>query len=104
MGLCSSIGCCSERVVTEFFAEPFPIPESQSYRANFVHEEGVLESIGQVNLRVQEFDDMDRINKLLDTAEKRIYISQSLSSNVSECSSKALKSIKGKRIVSRKKR
>lgn len=104
MGVCSSIGCCGERIVTEVFAESFPILESQSYRANFVHEEGVLESIGQVNLRVQEFDDMDKINKLLDTAEKRININQSLSSNVSECSNKPLRNSKCKKIVIRKKR
>lgn len=103
MGVCSSLACCGERIVTEVFNEPFPIIESQTYRANFVHEEGVLESIGQVNLKVQEFDDMDKINKLLDFAERRINISQSVSSKVSESSAKPLKKIKGKKIVTRKK-
>lgn len=102
MGACNSLGCCGERIITEVFNEPFPIIESQTYRANFVHEEGVLESIGQVNLRVQEFDDMDKINKLLDFAEKRINVKESVSSKVSESSVKPLKKVKGKRIVTRK--
>lgn len=96
MGGGCSMGCCGERIMTEVYVDPMYFQDSQSYRANFVHQEPILESIEQVNLRGNEFDEMDKIYKLLDNAEQRIIIHQTVSSKASEVSNKPLQKKKGK--------
>jgi hypothetical protein len=96
MGSTCSMGCCGDRVMTEIFVDPLVFQDSQSYRANFVHHEAVLESIEQVNLRGTDFDDMDKINKLLANAEQRIVEQLSISSKNSQVSNRPLKKQKNK--------
>jgi hypothetical protein len=63
--------CCGNNPITEIYPESILL-DSKTYRANLVQAEKVLESIEHVNSKVQEPDQMDKINKLLDIAETRI--------------------------------
>jgi hypothetical protein len=68
----SSLCCGDSRSQTDVISDTIQPLDSKTYRANIVHSDKFLESIEQVNSRLPEFDEMDRINKLLDIAEKRI--------------------------------
>lgn len=66
--------CCSEQEKSEVYLDNLQLLESRSYRANLVHTDKLLESIAQVNEKKQEYNDMERINQLLEAAENRIHV------------------------------
>lgn len=79
MGTVKSYMCCGDRAQTEAYGETILPLDSRSYRANLVHSSNkLLESIEQVNSKPVVFDEMDRINQLLDFAESRITTAQSI--------------------------
>ena len=70
--------CCANSAAGEIYAESLQL-ESRTYRANSIPCDKFLESIQHVNSKIQEEDEMDKINELLNKAESRIDTSISLS-------------------------